>query len=117
MQSRNDWGCGADSPVGASPWTAWEHTGGRTGRWRALVKAGIPIRARGLDEPLAEYRRPAPLERRRRQVPGAHRGIVEQFMYDPKMNNPSRSTRSSAAPAKPLPHETNVWRNASYDES
>jgi hypothetical protein len=69
-------------------WTAWDHTTGRTARWGALVRIGVPIQARALDQPLAEYRRPLPLERRQRQVPGQPRGIIEQYMYDPEDEQP-----------------------------
>jgi len=42
-------------------WEAWETTTGRTGKWGALVAAGVTIRAADIDE-YEHYRRPAPLE-------------------------------------------------------
>lgn len=42
-------------------WEAWDNTDGRTGRWGALVAAGVMIRTAGLDD-YTPYRRPKPME-------------------------------------------------------
>jgi hypothetical protein len=63
-------------------WDAWESTAPRCGKWGALHRAHIPIKAHPLDQPLAEYRRPAELELRAR--PGPTPGSVEQYWADPE---------------------------------
>ena len=66
-------------------WDAWDvGQQGRAGRWGALHRAGITIRAASLDGPLTEYRRAAPIERRQRQRAGAPRGEIEWYMFDPE---------------------------------
>jgi hypothetical protein len=65
-------------------WEAWE-TGNdtRTQRWGAVTKLGATIRACPLDE-FQPYRRPALKELRQEQVPGAPRGTIRQYEYDPE---------------------------------
>jgi hypothetical protein len=73
-----DWG----SAHRRRAWECWETTGSRTSRWGAVVKLGATIRACPLDE-YQPYLRPPPKELRQEQVPGAPRGTVRQYEYDP----------------------------------
>jgi hypothetical protein len=47
------------------------------------VKLGVPSRAAAL-EGFAPYSRLLPLQERQRQQPGAPRGIVERYLFDPE---------------------------------
>jgi len=62
-------------------WEAWQHTGGRTKRWGALVALGARIRAHSLDT-FEFYREPRPLIYRQEQ--GAERGTVRNVVLDPE---------------------------------
>ena len=66
-------------------WTAYDdNTGTRTGRWGALHRATITIRAANLDTYQQPYRRPLPITREQRQVAGAPRGVIEWVEVDPE---------------------------------
>ena len=70
-------------------WDAWDvGQQGRTGRWGALHRANIPIRACPLDTYQQPYRRPLPIRREQQQVPGAPRGEIRWVEIDPEERHP-----------------------------
>ncbi|MGC5245404.1 hypothetical protein ACPXB3_00490 [Gordonia sp. DT219] len=76
-------------------WEAWDHTEGRAGRWAALIRLGIPIRA--LDD-LGEYepyRRPAPIEKR---LVSVGRGMTREIEVDPEDAEHELSVAAVMAP-------------------
>jgi hypothetical protein len=60
-------------------WEAWDTTEGRTGRWGALHRMGVTIRASSLDD-LAPYRLPQPIEERWKKEGHGHTRV----MVDPE---------------------------------
>jgi hypothetical protein len=71
-------------------WEAWAATEGRCGRWAALHKAGVPIRALPADQ-LADfegYRPPKPLQER--WIPVAPLGTSVRHIFDPEDPEPPK---------------------------
>ena len=64
-------------------WQAFDHVGGRTGKWGRLTSLGCTLRAHDLDG-FQKYRLPKPLIHENRQVLGALRGVVQAVTTDPE---------------------------------
>jgi len=78
-------------------WEAFDHVGGRTGKWGRLTSLGCTLRAHDLDG-FQKYRLPKPLIHENRQVLGALRGVIEPITTDPE----DAEYRSQVEPLTPL---------------
>ena len=67
-------------------WEAFRVTGGRTGRWGALVKLGVTLRAWPADEldAFEPYREPKRLETKMFPVAGEPFGTYQRVVIDPE---------------------------------
>ena len=84
-------------------WEAWECTGGRCGRWAALAKAGVPIRALPTDQlaGFETYRPARPLQERWIPVSPlgtSHRVIVDPEYPQPQQPEPAKKRLRQLAP-------------------
>ena len=64
-------------------WLAFDHVGGRTGKWGRLTSLGCTLRAHDLNS-FEKYRLPLPIKHEQRQVLGALRGVVQMVSTDPE---------------------------------
>ncbi len=78
-------------------WEAFFHKEGRTGRWGALHRAGVSIRACPLDQH-QPYRAAKPIEVRQEQAPGQPVGFYKTVRVDPEDPN----YKPAPIPAKTL---------------
>ena len=78
-------------------WEAFNHVGGRTGKFGRLVSLGCTLRAHNLDS-FEKYRLPLPVKHEQRQVLGALRGVVQMVSTDPE----DADYRSQVEPITPL---------------
>jgi hypothetical protein len=81
--------CDVDSGKRRTIWDAWDvGQQGRCGRWGALHRASITIRAADLNCYQQPYRRPLPVHREQRQKAGAPTGVIEWVTVDPEEQTP-----------------------------